>query len=83
MTLRLTLKLTNQDGGATGTLVSVDQGGVEIPLRVIVQTNRGTSEVHGSHRRRHLQRRSEGRSDLRHWAQGPATLPLVFKRPAK
>ena len=36
--LRLTLKLTNQDGGATGTMISVDQGGAEIPLRVIETT---------------------------------------------
>ena len=31
-TLRLVAKLTNHPGGATGTLVSVDQGGVEIPI---------------------------------------------------
>ena len=38
MVLRLTLKLTNTDAGATGLLVSIDQGGAEIPLTLIVQT---------------------------------------------
>ena len=39
VTLRLSLKLANQDGGATGTLISIDQGGPEIPLSSIVQTD--------------------------------------------
>ena len=38
-TLRLLLKLSNRpDGGATGTLVSVDQGGAEAPVAAVVQT---------------------------------------------
>ena len=36
--LHLVLKLANQPGGATGVLVSVDQGGVEIPVTSITQT---------------------------------------------
>ena len=47
----LTLKLANQDGGATGTMVSLDQGGAEIPLRVI-ETDGCASEVHGAGRGR-------------------------------
>ena len=35
--LRL-VELANQPGGATGVLVSVDQGGVEIPVTSITQT---------------------------------------------
>jgi hypothetical protein len=36
--LRLVLKLANQPGGATGVLVSVDQGGAELPVTSITQT---------------------------------------------
>lgn len=82
MTLRLTLKLTNQDGAATGTLISIDQGGAEIPLSVIVQTDAHLKftvpGVGGSY---------DG--DLKDgqltgtWTQGPGALPLSFKRAAK
>ena len=37
-TLRLVLKLSNQDGAATGTLTSVDQGGVVLPVSSIART---------------------------------------------
>jgi hypothetical protein len=81
-TLRLTLKLANEAGGSTGMLISVDQGGTEIPLKVIEQV--GTQlkftvpAVGGSYQ-----------GDLKEgqlvgsWTQGPGTLPLTFKRPAK
>lgn len=36
--LRLRLKIANGEGGATATMVSVDQGGVEIPVSSIAQT---------------------------------------------
>jgi hypothetical protein len=36
-TLRLIVTLTNKDGAATGTLVSVDQGNATIPLSAITQ----------------------------------------------
>ncbi|MGD0577428.1 MAG: hypothetical protein ABSC08_00715 [Bryobacteraceae bacterium] len=36
-TLRLVLKMTNEEGGASAVLVSVDQGGVEIPVTTIEQ----------------------------------------------
>ena len=43
-TLRLVFKLSNQkDGIATGTIVSVDQGGVEIPIAAVVQRTRTCS----------------------------------------
>jgi hypothetical protein len=80
-TLRLVLKLSNQAGAsATGTLVSLDQGGVEIPLTAVIQT--------GTHLKvivRSIAGTYEG--DLKDgqltgtWTQGPGTLPLVFKRP--
>ena len=82
-TLRLLMKLSNgPDGVATGTMVSVDQGGVEMPIAAIVQT--------GSHLKLLVQVVAgtyEG--DLKdgqltgNWTQGPGTLPLIFKRPAQ
>ena len=81
-TLRLLVKLSNgPDGVATGTMVSVDQGGAELPISAIVQT--------GSHLKLIVQVVAgtyEG--DLKDgqltgtWTQGPGTLPLIFKRPA-
>jgi hypothetical protein len=81
-TLRLVATLTNHPGGATGMLVSVDQGGVEIPISSITQTLSNlafsVSLVNASYA-----------GDLKDgqivgtWTQGPASLPLVFKRPAK
>lgn len=79
VTLRLNLKLTNLDGGATGTMISIDQGGAEIPLSSIVQTDAHLKftvpGVGGSY---------EG--DLKDgqitgtWTQGPGSLPLNLKR---
>jgi hypothetical protein len=78
--LRLVLKLSNQaDGVGTGTLVSVDQGGVEIPIVAVVQT--------GTHLK--LVVRSVGgiyEGDVKAdqlkgtWWQGGGTLPLVFTK---
>jgi hypothetical protein len=80
--LRLTLKLTNVDGGATGTMVSLDQGAAEIPLRVIdvkgAQVKFTVPAVGGSYEGELKDGQIVGT-----WAQGPGTLPLTFKRPAK
>lgn len=80
--LRLNLKLSSgADGVAKGILVSVDQGGAEVPIDAIVQN--------GSHLKliaRAVAGTFEG--DLKDgqltgtWMQGPNTLPLAFKRPA-
>ncbi len=78
--LRLVLKLSNADGTATGTIVSVDQGGAEIPLSSIVQD--------GTHFRleaRTIAGAYEG--DVKDgtlagtWTQGPGSWPLEFRRP--
>jgi hypothetical protein len=79
--LRLLVKLSNgPDGVATGTMVSVDQSGAELPIAAVVQT--------GSHLKLVVQAIAgtyEG--DLKDgqltgtWRQGPGTLPLAFKRP--
>jgi uncharacterized protein len=78
--LRLVAKLSNQpDGLATGTLTSVDQGGVVIPIAAVVQT--------GAHLRLVVPAvigNYEG--DLKDgqlsgtWTQGPNSWPLVLKR---
>jgi hypothetical protein len=80
--LRLVLKLSNQPGGATGTLVSLDQGGGEIPIASIAQTGSHlkliVSTIDGLY---------EG--DLKDgqisgtWTQRGNSLPLVFKRASK
>ncbi len=80
--LRLVLKLATQDGVATGTLISVDQGGAEIPITTVTQKgshlNLVISLVSGNY---------DG--DLKDgqivgtWTQGPMTAPLTFKRAAK
>lgn len=78
---RLVVKLANQAGGAaSGTLISVDQGGTEIPIGTVVQS--------GSHLRLVVPAvigNYEG--DLKDgqltgtWTQGPRSWPLVFTRP--
>ena len=80
--LRLTLKLANAEGGATGTLISVDQNNVEIPLSTITQE--GTrltlllNMISGN-----FTGELKGGELAGTWTQGPLSLPLVFKRPAK
>ena len=81
--LRLVFKLSNRaEGTATASVVSVDQGGVEIPAAAVVQT--------GSHLKivvRQIAGTYEG--DLKDgqltgtWTQGPGTLPLVLKRASR
>ena len=78
--LRLKVSLSNQaDGTATGTMISVDQGGGEIPITTVTQKASNlkfeVKQIQGSY---------EG--DLTngeligHWMQGGATFPLTFKR---
>jgi len=77
--LRLVLTLANGPDGATGTLVSVDQGGAEIPVTKITEK--------GSHLSLTVSMISGGfEGDLKDpelagtWTQGPLSLPLTFKR---
>ena len=81
--LRLTLKMSNQaDGTAAGTMISVDQGGVEIPITTITQ--KGSSlkvelkSINGAYAGEVKDGTLAGQ-----WTQGPGTFPLVFRRPAK
>lgn len=77
--LRLTLKLANGAEGATGTIISVDQGNSEIPIGSIVQS--------GSHLELTVPMVAGSfTGDLKdgklagEWKQGPGTLPLTFTR---
>jgi hypothetical protein len=79
-TLRLNLKLANAVDGAAGSIVSVDQGGVEIPIASIVQA--------GTHLTLELPAIAGTYSgDLKDgklvgtWSQGPGSMPLEFSRP--
>jgi hypothetical protein len=77
--LRLTLKLAAGADGAKGSIVSVDQGGVEIAIATITQT--------GAHLDLQLPSIAGSYSgDLKDgklvgtWTQGPGSLPLEFVR---
>ena len=79
-TLRLVLKLANQPNGpATATLVSVDQGGAEIPAAAVVQTGSQLKVlvpvIVGNYEGELKDGVLTGK-----WTQGPRTWPLVFKR---
>jgi len=80
--LRLVLKLSNQDGAATGTLVSLDQGGVELPASSIVQAashlTMTVPTIGGTFEGELKDGRLEGT-----WAQGGVSLPLVFARSSR
>ena len=78
-TLRLVLTFANGPDGATGKLVSVDQGNIEIPVTTITEE--------GTHVKLTVTMVSGGfEGDLKGgelagtWTQGPGSLPLVFKR---
>ena len=80
--LRLRLKLSNVEGsGAKGLLVSLDQGGAEIPASSIGQKGRQLSieiKVVGGLYRGELN--EEGTELKGDWSQGGNTLPLLFKK---
>jgi len=77
--LRLRLMLANGPEGATGTLVSVDQGNVEIPVSAI--TEKGSRleltipMISGG-----FEGEVKGDEISGTWKQGAGSLPLVFKR---
>jgi uncharacterized protein (TIGR03067 family) len=79
-TLRLLVKLTNgADGLATGTLVSVDQGGREAPIAAVVQTGKRLKllipVINGAYEGEIKNGQLAGT-----FTQGAGTLPLVLKR---
>lgn len=80
--LRLVLKLTNHPGGATGVLVSVDQGGAEIPIASITQTLSHLAFAVTLINATYAGDVKDGQI-AGTWTQGPGKWPLTFKRPAK
>ena len=78
--LRLMFKLSNgADGTGTGTIVSLDQGGAEIPFTSVTQTGTHVTLLASA-----IGGKYEG--DLKDgqltgtWTQGPGNFPLVLKR---
>ena len=79
-TLRLVFKLSNQpDGMATGTIISVDQGGVVIPIAAVVQTDAHLRLVVPAVIGNYDGDLKDGQLTGT-WTQGPNTWPLVLKR---
>jgi len=80
-TLRLTLKLASGAEAATGSIVSVDQGGVEIPIATITQAGAHVTlelpTIGGSYVGDLTDGKLAGT-----WSQGAGSLPLEFVRAA-
>jgi len=83
--LRLVVKLSNQpDGTATGSMTSVDQGGVEIPITTITQKASNLKlEVKTINGVYSGDLNQDGTQIAGKWTQGTVTLPLTFQRPEK
>jgi hypothetical protein len=78
--MHLKLNLANQpEGGATGQVVSVDQGGAEIAITTITQTGSRLELGLASILASYSGELKEG-SLVGEWKQGPGTAPLVFSR---
>jgi hypothetical protein len=77
--LRLALKLSNQSGTGTGTMISIDQGAAEIPIAAVIQTGAQLKlllpVIAGNYEGELKDGQLTGK-----WTQGPRTLPLVFTR---
>ena len=78
-TLRLIVNLANGPDGATGTMISADQGDAEFPLSAIVEEGARlkltVNMISGSY-----DGEVKGDSISGTWTQGPASFPLTFKR---
>ena len=80
-TLRLMVRLANGDEAATGMLVSLDQGSVEIPITRVLQDGARldllVSTIGASYQGELKEGQIAGT-----WTQGQAALPLILKRAA-
>jgi hypothetical protein len=80
-TLRLKLKIANGDAGATATLISLDQGGVEIPATSITQKDAKLSltvkMVNGGYE---AELNKDGTELSGTWTQNGNALPLKLKK---
>ena len=78
--LRLKLKLENRpEGGATGSVVSVDQGGVEIAITTVTQEAQRLKLELPTIAASFSGELKDGRL-VGDWTQGAGTLPLAFTR---
>lgn len=80
--LRLIVKMANEGEAARGTMVSVDQGGGEIPITQITQAGSNLTLVIGPISGRYEGELKAGQIEGT-WIQGSQSFPLMFKRPAK
>ena len=80
-TLRLLFRLANEDDAATGMLVSLDQGSVEIPITRILQEGAGLELLVAALGASYEGELKDGQI-AGTWTQGQAALPLILKRAA-
>ena len=80
--LRLVVKLANDSEAARGTLVSLDQGGAEIPITQITQSDSVLTLVVGPINGRYEGTLKDGQL-AGIWTQGPQSFPLTLKRQVK
>jgi hypothetical protein len=81
--LRLVLKMSNDASGSKAVLVTVDQGGAEIPVNTIEQKDsKLTLVVKMVGGRYEAEINKDGTELSGMWTQGPGTLPLKLKRAA-
>jgi hypothetical protein len=79
--MRIVLKMANQpDGTAAGTIVSPDGKGVEIPIAITHKTSNVTIDVPSVGISYVGVLNAEGTELAGTWTQGPAVLPLTFRR---
>jgi hypothetical protein len=82
--MRVTLKMTNQpDGSATGTVVSVDGSGVEIPIGMTQKASTLTIDVPSVGASYVGELNAEGTELAGTWTQQGSRLPLTFRRAAR
>ena len=81
--LRIVLKMANQlDGTATGTIVSGDGSGVEIPIAITQKGSNVTIDVPAVGATFVGIVNTAGTELVGTWTQGPSVLPLTFRRAA-
>ena len=79
--LRLVLKISNDANGANAILISVDQGGTEIPVSAVEQKDsKLTLVVNMVGGRYEAEINKEGSELNGTWTQGPNSLPLKLKK---
>ena len=82
--LRIIVTMTNHpDGTATGTVMSPEAGGIDIPIAIAQQSDTVTLEVPAVGASFAGVINADNTELTGTWTQGPAALPLVLKRQDK